>query len=232
MNNNLLPQNDFGHHLPASKGAIAEMGSKMSGHQPQHSAFGHVTKMAQAIAPPRGEQTSYHRNLRGIVANLLDDAKLALRTDRQAAEASIARASALLQGDAADEIQIKRDAPRTVARGGLAQWQIRRATAYVDANLASTISVQDLSDMTRLSRSHFSRAFKVSVGESVHAYIIRQRIERAQEMMLTTADSLCQIALACGLSDQAHFSRLFRSVVGISPNAWRRQWLRDRLDQR
>jgi AraC-like DNA-binding protein len=43
--------------------------------------------------------------------------------------------------------------------------------------------------------------------------------------MLTTDEALSQIALACGLCDHAHFSRLFRRVLGISPNMWRRQWL-------
>ena len=113
----------------------------------------------------------------------------------------------------------------TVTRGGLASWQIRRVTAYIEANLMAAIRLKDFTEITRLSTSHFARAFKASLGESVHGYIIRRRMERAQELMLTTNESLCQIALTCGLSDQAHFSRVFRRVVGVSPNVWRRQWL-------
>jgi AraC-like DNA-binding protein len=44
----------------------------------------------------------------------------------------------------------------------------------------------------------------------------------AQGLMLTTAETLCAIALRCGLSDQSHFTRLFRRVVGETPYAWRR----------
>jgi AraC family transcriptional regulator len=164
------------------------------------------------------------RDFTAIVVNLLDDARRAVGSDREAAKASIARVTALLRDEAGCSTAETTSAPPAAARGGLAQWQIRRATAHVDANLMSTITVGDLSEITRLSKSHFSRAFRVSLGESVHAYIIRRRMDRARELMLTTDEPLCQIALSCGLSDQAHFSRLFRRAVGSSPSAWRRQW--------
>jgi AraC family transcriptional regulator len=96
--------------------------------------------------------------------------------------------------------------------------------------MESTVRVQDLSEVARLSTSYFSRAFKISTGKSMHEFIVRRRMERAQELMLTTNASLCQIALACGLCDQAHFSRLFRRVVGMSPSVWRRRWFQVRFD--
>ena len=58
-----------------------------------------------------------------------------------------------------------------------------------------------------------------------HDFNLR-RMERAKTLMLTTRDSLCQIALACGLCDQSHLNRLFRRVVGTSPWAWRREHAR------
>ncbi len=109
------------------------------------------------------------------------------------------------------------------ARGGLAPWQVRRVVSHIESRLASTIRVADLAAMVGLSTSHFARVFKVSTGQSVHLYIIERRMHRARELMLTTEESLCQIALACGLCDQAHFSRLFRNVVGMTPKAWRTQ---------
>jgi AraC-like DNA-binding protein len=115
-------------------------------------------------------------------------------------------------------------APATAIRGGLAPWQLRRVTAHIDACLRCTIRLQDLSDISGLSTSHFARAFKASVGQPAHTYIVQRRMERAQELMLTTNQSLCQIALACGLCDQAHFSRQFHRVVGMTPGRWRRQW--------
>jgi transcriptional regulator GlxA family with amidase domain len=51
---------------------------------------------------------------------------------------------------------------------------------------------------------------------------MRRRVHRAQGLMLTTTESLSQIAVQCGMADQAHFCKLFRRLVGESPNAWRR----------
>jgi AraC family transcriptional regulator len=107
-------------------------------------------------------------------------------------------------------------------RGGLAPWQVRRVTEYIEEHLASSIRLQDLAGIARLSHSHFCRAFKESLGHPAHAYVMRRRVHRAQGLMLTTAESLSQIAALCGMADQAHFCKLFRRLVGESPNAWRR----------
>jgi AraC family transcriptional regulator len=110
-------------------------------------------------------------------------------------------------------------------RVGLAKWQARRLTAHIDANLASRIGVGDLAIVVGLSSSHFSRAFKRTFGIPPHAYIRRRRIEFAQRLLLTTSTALSQIALACGMCDQAHFSHSFRRTVGETPREWRRNRL-------
>ena len=99
---------------------------------------------------------------------------------------------------------------------------MRRVTQYIEENLASTIRLQDLAHIARLSHSHFCRAFKESLGHPAHAYVMLQRVQRAQRLMLSTPESLSQIAAQCGMADQAHFCKLFRRLVGESPNAWRR----------
>jgi len=107
-------------------------------------------------------------------------------------------------------------------RGGLAPWQVRRVTEHIEQHLASTIRLQDLAEIARLSHSHFCRAFKESLGHPAHAYVMRRRVHRAQGLMLTTREPLSQIAALCGMADQAHFCKLFSRLVGDSPNAWRR----------
>lgn len=107
-------------------------------------------------------------------------------------------------------------------RGGLAPWQIRRVTTHIEANLDTTIRIKDLATAIKLSSSHFQRAFRKNFDDSPHRYVMRRRMERAQDMMLTTDASLKQIAVDCGLADQAHFNKLFRRFVGETPSAWRR----------
>ena len=110
----------------------------------------------------------------------------------------------------------------TQMRGGLAPWQVRKLSTYVDANLDRTITTRCMAEIARLSSFHFCRAFRDSFGDSPHGYVIRRRMERAQGLMLTTKASLGQIAADCGLADQAHFNKLFRKFAGVTPGAWRR----------
>jgi AraC-like DNA-binding protein len=107
-------------------------------------------------------------------------------------------------------------------KGGLAPWQMRKVTSHIETNLDTSIRSGDLAALLRLTPCHFSRAFRNSFGHSPLEYVIRRRMERAQGLMLSTDAPLSQIALECGLADQAHFSRLFRRIVGESPRAWRR----------
>jgi AraC family transcriptional regulator len=112
----------------------------------------------------------------------------------------------------------------TIVRGGLAGWQAKRVAAYVEEHIGADIRAADLAAITRLSLSHFFRAFRKSFGETPHSYVRRRRMHRAQAIMLSSNQPLAQIALDCGMCDQAHFSRVFRKVVGINPWAWRRQY--------
>jgi AraC-like DNA-binding protein len=106
----------------------------------------------------------------------------------------------------------------------LASWQAKRALAYINEHLHVTIRMSDLAQLARISTSHFARAFKATFGRSPQQFIIDRRVERAQEVMLSSDEPLCGIALTCGFADQAHMSRVFHRVVGAPPNRWRRTW--------
>jgi AraC family transcriptional regulator len=152
------------------------------------------------------------------LVQLLDTARRELEGDRAAARASLATASRILQ------VEIRRcSGTGASTKGGLAPWQIARVQAYIDANLHRTIHIRDLSAVARRSSAHFSRSFKLAVGEPPHAYVVRRRLERARHLMTTSAASMSEIALSAGFSDQAHLCRLFRQAFGQSPASWRRQ---------
>jgi AraC-like DNA-binding protein len=113
------------------------------------------------------------------------------------------------------------------ARRGLAPWQKRKVDRYLRDKLEHSIGLNELASEARLSVSHFFRAFKKSFVDTPNAYVLRLRLELAQKLMLTTDDPLSQIALSCGLADQAHLSKLFRRTIHDTPNAWRRRNLTD-----
>ncbi|QIG98120.1 MULTISPECIES: helix-turn-helix domain-containing protein [Bradyrhizobium] len=152
------------------------------------------------------------------VARLVETARRELGRDQKAAKASLVTASHILQAE------IERcSGANGPSRGGLAAWQILRVRAYIDENLHCSIHIQDLSAVARRSPAHFSRKFKLAVGESPHAYVVRRRLEKACHLMITGAASLSEIALSVGFSDQSHLCRLFRRVFGQSPANWRRE---------
>jgi AraC-like DNA-binding protein len=74
---------------------------------------------------------------------------------------------------------------------------------------------------TPASRTHYRRDYKRTFGMPARIWTRHRRIELAQGLMLTTGASLSEIALSCGMSDQSHFTRSFRRIVGEAPSSWR-----------
>jgi AraC-like DNA-binding protein len=109
-----------------------------------------------------------------------------------------------------------------VAVGGLGPWQKRRATELLSENLAGRIRLSQLAQECGLSISHFARSFKASFGVSTHRRLVQRRIERSQDLLIHTLESLSDIAEHAGFADQAAFTRTFHQIVGISPGRWRR----------
>src|ERR1700733_2760042 len=173
----------------------------------------------QATAPESSVAVDQQFHLvANSVAKVVETGRRELERDQEAAKSSLVTASHILQAE------IERcSGANGSARGGLAAWQVDRVGAYIASNFHHTILVGDLSAVARRSPAHFSRKFKLAVGESPHAYVVRRRLERACHLMMTSAEPLSEIALSVGFSDQAHLCRLFRQAVGQSPANWRRE---------
>jgi AraC-like DNA-binding protein len=176
-----------------------------------------TTGASSGLPEVRSDPELSPRQLRSVIAELVTALSSTLNDERDSAEECLSRVAAILQSPEEPE---KWASDRM--KGGLAPWQIRKVTSYIETNLDKPIKSGDLAALLDLNPCHFSRAFRNSFGNSPLEYVIRRRMERAQGLMLSTDAPLSQIALECGLADQAHFSRLFRRTVGESPRAWRR----------
>jgi AraC-like DNA-binding protein len=114
------------------------------------------------------------------------------------------------------------EAPDATPRFGLSRSSLKRIEAYVEANLGSSLDIDNLSSLVRMSSSHFIRSFQRAVGMTPHRYVIRCRVAKARELLTTTDLPLIEIALATGFSDQSHFTRRFQESAGVPPGAYRR----------
>ena len=117
----------------------------------------------------------------------------------------------------------KRSARATKAPGGLGAHQLRMITEYLSAHLAERIHLRELAAITHLSRWHFSRAFKASTGMGAHQWLLAERVRKVKDHLGENRLSIADIATLTGFADQAHLTRVFHRVTGVSPGAWRRR---------
>ena len=113
-----------------------------------------------------------------------------------------------------------------VYRGGLGSARLRRVTELVHAGIEGDLSLGKLAETAGLSTAHFSQMFRESTGESPHQFVLRDRIERAKELLRSSDARVLDVALACGFKTQQHFARIFRRMCGTSPSEYQREWLR------
>jgi transcriptional regulator GlxA family with amidase domain len=114
---------------------------------------------------------------------------------------------------------------RGINSGGLAPWQVQLASRLLLLHSSRELTVAELARRCGLSRSHFTRAFKASLGLPPHHWLMHFRIARAKDRLATTGDSIADIAVTCGFADQSHLTRVFHDLTGTSPAAWRRRRL-------
>jgi len=107
------------------------------------------------------------------------------------------------------------------AVGGLPPWRLQRVFAYIRENLAREVSVAQLAKTVGMSQYYFSKLFKTSTGTTPHQYVMRQRVERAQELLRDGGIALANVATQVGFETQSHFTSVFRHLVGVTPKRYR-----------
>lgn len=114
--------------------------------------------------------------------------------------------------------------PQTKFDAVLDRQKLSDVIDYIGGSLASPVSLLGLSQVAGCSQYHFSRLFRRSTGYSPMEYLIRCRINRAQEILKRKdGRSLASVAVDCGFSDQSHMGRHFKRFVGMSPKQWREE---------
>ncbi|MPZ38298.1 MAG: helix-turn-helix domain-containing protein [Rhizobiales bacterium] len=111
---------------------------------------------------------------------------------------------------------------QVLVRGGLAAWQQRIVTSYIEEHLSEQISLATLAQLVRLSPFHFCRAFKQSFGIPPHRYHTSRRIERAKTLLAKAEPSVTDIGLTVGFSQTSSFTAAFRRATGFTPTGYHR----------
>jgi AraC family transcriptional regulator len=99
--------------------------------------------------------------------------------------------------------------------------KIQPVVAYATAHLDEDVSLAALARQAGLSAFHLQRIFSAAVGETPKQLTLRLRLGRAAVMLLTSEDSILDVALSCGFQSHEVFIRAFRRRFGMTPSAYR-----------
>ncbi len=119
------------------------------------------------------------------------------------------------------------DPARALMRGGkssqLRQSVLKKIISLIHERLHEDISLKDLADVACISKDHFLRAFRDTVGQTPYHYLLSQRLERAKVLLREERGvPVAEVAQRCGFKNLSHFSATFRRMTGVSPKGYRK----------
>lgn len=95
---------------------------------------------------------------------------------------------------------------------------------YIDEHFTQNIDIKALSEQVYLSPNYLRKKFSEAYGTTIQKYIIDMRLGMVKKMLLTTSKSLSEIAYCSGFNSQSHMNVMFRSVFGITPLEYKKQY--------
>jgi AraC family transcriptional regulator len=101
--------------------------------------------------------------------------------------------------------------------------RLKRVLTLIEDRFAEPLTLSELAAQACLSEFHFSRLFRAATGLTPYRYLMRRRVQAAEELLMQWQDSLLGIALQVGFGSQANFIRAFRQFNGVTPSLYRAQ---------
>lgn len=105
------------------------------------------------------------------------------------------------------------------------EYYVRQALEYIDRNYSRQIKITDITDYVGLNRSYFTTLFCEAMQVSPRRYLLQYRMQKAVELLISTALSVGDVSRSVGYTDPFTFSRAFKKIVGVAPNEYRQQRL-------
>lgn len=105
--------------------------------------------------------------------------------------------------------------------GALSPGQWSYVRDYCHSRLAEKITLEELAALCGLGRFQFLKQFKLTIGMTPHAWLLRLRLEHACELLSHGSQAIATVAQAVGFYDQSHFNRAFRQAYGVAPSRFR-----------
>ncbi len=102
---------------------------------------------------------------------------------------------------------------------------VRRALFYMSQHFSTPLTVAEVAKEVGISATYLSALFRQAVGVPFREHLSRLRVEKSKQLLLSTGDSLADIAAACGFSDQSRYCKVFRRLSGITPGKFRAAYL-------
>lgn len=99
---------------------------------------------------------------------------------------------------------------------------VRSALSYIQGHIDEEISLSAIAAHCNLSPCYFSAVFSRYVGYSFSAYLLNKRLQAARKLLLTTDDTISDVAFACGFGSLSSFQRAFKNKSGVSPSDYRK----------
>ena len=117
---------------------------------------------------------------------------------------------------------VDRRPAQAAPRRGLADWQVKRVTAYMREHLDREINLDMVAGLVELSRYHFCTAFRLATGQTPHNWLTALRMGRARRLLAEPDMSITEIALAVGYQTPSAFTATFRKTARVTPSEFRR----------